>query len=190
MKDRRTRRAAIRDGLVVAGGAVAAAAGPPLYGAGSALAKAEDASALLTRAIELEQTSVVTYRTLAGGDLLEAEVRRAAELFADQEQLHVDALVDALEERGGTRPEPPKAARVEGLDGLDSQADALEFAIELENKTVVVYDRIAAELDEADLVKTAAQIVGNEAQHLVVLRQQLGEDPVPDAFEAGKGEEE
>jgi hypothetical protein len=33
-----------------------------------------------------------------------------------------------------------------------------------------------------DLAKAAASILGDEAMHLAVLRQALGQNPVPDAF--------
>ena len=183
-----TRRAAVRRGLVLAGGAVAASSIPLLLHVRNAFAKAEGDAAILERAIELERTAVIVYRTAASGDLLDAEVRKAAELFAQQEAEHADALIAALSDLGGTAPKPPKAADVAGLDELDSQDEVLEFAIELENMAVVAYDDAAARLTRADLLKTTAQIVSNEAQHLVVLRQQLGEDPVPSAFETGKEE--
>ena len=37
----------------------------------------------------------------------------------------------------------------------------------------------------AALLRTTAQIMASEGQHLVVLRQALGRDPVPNAFETG-----
>ena len=43
----------------------------------------------------------------------------------------------------------------------------------------------APHIDIEALLGTVAQIMANDGQHLVVLRQALGEDAVPAAFEAG-----
>ncbi len=177
------RRDAVLGGLVAAS---AVAAGP------RALAKAPSAPKLpaddilvLERALELEQTLAAAYGVAAGGELLDEEVREAAELFGDQEREHAEALVSALADLGGTAPPPPKPAEIEGLANLDSQAALLEFLAELEQEAIALYGEAATQLQAPDLLKTGAQIVGNEEQHLAVLRQQLGEEPVPSVFEDG-----
>jgi hypothetical protein len=181
-----TRRDAVRRGLLAGGAVIAASSVPLLVRVRNAFAQSTGDPAILESAIELEQTAVVSYQTAAKGKLLKGEVKKAAQLFAEQEQQHVDALTIALENLGGTVPEPPNPEAVEGLTELKSQREFLNFAIELENMAIVAYDEAAARLVSSELVKTGAEIVSNEAQHLVVLRQALDANPIPDAFEAGQ----
>lgn len=183
-----TRRDAVRRGLILGGGVIAASSIPLLLRIRDAFAKSEGDAGILEAAIGLEQTAVVTYETAAKSGKLKPPVEAAARLFQTQEQEHALALTAALQDLGGTPPAAPKAADVEGLSDLKNQNDILNFAIELENMGVVAYVDAAAKLRSPELVKTGAQIVSNEAQHLVVLRQTLGRDPVPAAFEAGQGE--
>jgi rubrerythrin len=181
-----TRRDAVRRGLV-AGGAVVAAASVPLFlRVRNAFAQTTGDPAILQEAIGLEQTAVVSYEHAANGRLLKGEVRETARLLAEQEQQHADALKVAFENLGGTAPEPPEPDAVEGLTDLKTQDEFLRFAIELENMLVVAYDEASGRLVSSELVKTGAEIVSSEAQHLVVLRQALGRNPLPEAFEAGR----
>lgn len=180
-----SRRDAVRRGAALAGGALAVGS-LGLARAARAAAKQADDAATLTRLIELEQRAALAYRELADGDLLDEEVRKAAEVFAQQEDAHAEALIAALEELGGTAPEPPRTEDIEGLDELDRQKEALELAIDLENALVRAYDDAAETFTSFALLKTCSQIVANEGQHLAVAREQLGLDPVPEAFERGE----
>jgi rubrerythrin len=182
-----TRRAAVREGLALGGGVLAAGSVAALVTAPAARSQDEDV-ATLERLVELEQRAALAYREMAEGDLLEEEVRAAAELFADQEDEHVEALAAALADRGGRVPDPPAAADVEGLEDLSSQEEALELAIDLENALVRAYGEAAEAFEAPELIKTCAQILGSEGTHLVVARQQLGRDPVPEAFEEGESD--
>jgi rubrerythrin len=164
--------------------------------AGSRLAQPVSAQALadgdvpvLQRALRLEQTLAVAYEFVAESGELEPEVQEAALLFAGQEREHAEALTSALLDLGGTPERPPEPDLIEGLVALTSQPAMLEFLVELERDAVAVYGGAAMELTAPDLLKTGAQIVCNEAQHLVVLRQQLGEEAVPAAFETGTAED-
>lgn len=185
MSSRATRRAAIqRAGFATAGLASAGILRPPR--ARASLTASETSVALVESAIGLEQRVALAYEAIASLELLEDEVSRAAELFAQQEREHADALVAAVEDLGGAAPEPPAPSDVEGLLGLESQPEALELALRLENELVVAYLDAAEVTSDTALLRTFAQILGCEAQHEVVLRQQLGVDPVPEAFEEGE----
>jgi uncharacterized membrane protein len=74
-----------------------------------------------------------------------------------------------------------------GLGDARSQADIANLAIELEMAAVAAYLDAQRKLIDAKLLQTGASIMANEAQHLVVLRQAVKRDPVPNAFETGKG---
>jgi rubrerythrin len=179
-----TRRDALRCGLV-AGSTVVAASSTPLLGLRNALAKGvEDDAAILERALKLEQTAVVAYDAALESGLLRQPLAELARRFRGQEREHANALTAALEDLDRKAPRPPTPEQV-GLGRLEGQDDVLRFLIELENMTVVAYIDVQRRLEDEALLRTVAQIMANEGQHLVVLREALGNDPVPDAFEAG-----
>ena len=176
-----TRRRVIARGLA-AGGALAATAHLGL--ATRATAQAGDAR-LLKRAVRLEQEAAVVYETLAEGDVLDDEVAAAAEAFAGQQREHVLALTAALEDAGQEAPPPPRPDAIDGLEEAESQAEGLALAVDLENALIRAYGRISESPAGEAVLRTTVQIACNAAQHLVVLRQQLGEPPLPEAFETG-----
>jgi rubrerythrin len=188
-----TRRDAVRRGLVAGSAIVAASTIPLLLRVRNAFAKASTDEQVLEGAVGLEQTAVFAYDTAYDSGALQKPVADVARLFRDQEQEHADGLSAALEGLGGTPPKPPTdpaAVEVGGtaLTDLKSQTNILNFAVELENSAVMAYVEAHRKLKSPDLLKTGAQIMSNEGQHLVVLRQALGASParsVPAAFEAG-----
>jgi rubrerythrin len=58
----------------------------------------------------------------------------------------------------------------------------LRFAAGLEKGAASAYLGAVPALDNKDLAKAAASILGDEAMHWAVLRNALGENPVPSAF--------
>jgi rubrerythrin len=181
----RTRRDALRRGIVLGGGVIAATSVPTLLGIRTAFAQADGDAAVLESAIGLEQTAVVAYDAAAKSGLLDPGPTRTARLFRDQEQEHADGLTTALESLGGKAPKPPEPGDVEGLSDLKSAEDVMGFAIELENMAVTAYYDAHGKLKDEKLLEAGTQIMANEGQHLVVLRQAIGQAPVPQAFETG-----
>lgn len=181
-----TRRDAMRRGIALGGAVLAATSIPALLKVRTAFAQANGDAAILEAAIGLEQTAVVAYDTAATSGLLDDTVTGVAELFRDQEQEHADGLIAALEDLGGTAPKPPAPEDIDGLGNLQSQADVASFAIELETMAVAAYYDAHGQLKDEALLRTGASIMANEAQHLVVLRQAIGENPSPDAFVTGE----
>ena len=68
------------------------------------------------------------------------------------------------------------------VDQLKSQSDVLKFAASLERGAVSAYLGAVPLFGNRDLAQAAASILGDEAMHWAVLRQALGEAPVPAAF--------
>jgi hypothetical protein len=109
----------------------------------------------------------------------------AARLFRAQEQEHVDGTLKALRglgEEAEPLPEPIEA------EGLESQDDYLTYFYEIESATieaeVSAINKLTSPATRALLAATAA----NQAQHVVLLRQDLGAKPhewVPSPFENG-----
>jgi rubrerythrin len=181
-----TRRDAVRRGLARGGAAIGAALVPTLLSVRNAFAASGGDAAILASAIKLENTAVAAYAAAVKSGLLTPPVRRAAVLFGRQEAEHAAALTAALKALGGTPPTGTDVKLLARLKGVRTQKQVLEFAVELETMAVAAYHDAARRLQGARLLQTGAQIMSNEGQHLVVLRQALGKDPVPNAFEAGK----
>jgi hypothetical protein len=160
MSPRRRDLARLAAGLCLAGLALGR---PP-----AALAQGGGDSALIEAAIELEQRLALLY---------ERERFAEAELFATHSHEHVRGLGLALRNRGGRPPAAPRAAGARpGPAG----------ALALETAAVGACHGAIGELRDERLLATFAAIMANHGQHLVVLRETLGRDPIPTAFEPGR----
>ncbi|CAA9499225.1 MAG: hypothetical protein AVDCRST_MAG67-1741 [uncultured Solirubrobacteraceae bacterium] len=187
----RDRRELLRHGLALCGAAAAASSIPLLLSARDASAQDSGDAAILQSAINLEQVTVIAYDTALASGLLSPPALRVARRLRDHEQRHAATLTTALTDLGGTPPAAPKGVAavdkvVKGLRDAKSQADLVEFLIELELIVVAAYNEAHAKLVETRLLQTCASITGSEGQHLVALRMLLGADPIPSAFETGK----
>lgn len=182
-----TRRDAVRRGLTAAGAVLGAGLVPALLSARQAFAAGgQDDAGILASAIRLENTAVAAYAAAVQSGALTPQLRRTAALFGRQESEHAAALTAALKNMGGTPPAGTDAKLLAPLKSARSQKQVVQFAIDLETMVVAAYHDAAKRLRQAHLLQTSAQIMSNEGQHLVVLRQALGKNPVPHAFETGK----
>jgi rubrerythrin len=182
-----TRRDAVRRGLAAGGAVIGAALVPALLSVRDAFAAAPQSDAgILASAIRLENTAVAAYAAAVQNGGLTPQFRRTATLFGRQEAEHAAALTAALKSLGGTPPSGTDAKLLAPLKSARTQNQVAQFAIELETMAVAAYYDASRRLQQARLLQTSAQIMSNEGQHLVVLRQALGKDPVPNAYENGK----
>jgi rubrerythrin len=181
-----TRRDAVRRGLVAGGAVIGAALVPALLSVRDVFAAApQNDAGILSSAIRLENTAVAAYAAAVNSGVLTPQFRRTAALFGRQEAEHAAALTAALKGMGGTPPAGTDAKLLAPLKRARSQKQVAQFAIELETMAVAAYYDASKKLQQARLLQTSAQIMSNEGQHLVVLRQALAKDPVPNAFENG-----
>jgi len=90
-------------------------------------------------------------------------------------------LAKTVEKLGG-KPVSAKAKYNFPVEKLKSQADVLRFAASLEQGAVSAYLGAVPLFGNRDLAKAAASILGDEAMHWAILRQALGETPVPSAY--------
>lgn len=186
----RDRRALLRRGLTIGGGVVVASTIPLLLGVRNAFAKATGDAGVLENAIVIEQAAVFAYTTALSNPALPKDIVGLITIFRDQEQQHADALIKALKALGGVPPGKPTSIAgvdkvVPGLGDVTTRAQALHFAVALETAAVAAYYDAQTTLQDGALLQTAASIMANEGQHLVILRQALRADPVPTAFETG-----
>jgi hypothetical protein len=166
--------------LLVAGTAGTAAflaSGAPAAGATStAAAPPISVTDRLQRLIRLELLLLYCYRYVLGSSILGPRTRRTLAPFPGHEEAHIAALVAQLKARGGTIPSGPAnvtaanrylAHRKIGgrLGQLKGGPDALRMLLTLEQVTIGAYFVALTKLQDAELVRLACQIMGNEAQH-------------------------
>ena len=169
-----------RSGAVLSGAAVALLAGRPALAAQSGETTAADAQ-ILNTALGAELEAVAAYQLGAESKLLQKPALDLALAFQGQHKEHAELLAKTVEKLGGT-PVAAKARYDFPLERLKSQADVLGFAAQLERGAVSAYLGAVPLFGCRDLAKAAASILGDEAMHWAVLRQALGQVPVPSAY--------
>jgi hypothetical protein len=180
-----TRRGLI--GRAIAGGVGAGVLGAS--GAGAAQTLGSGDSRLLHGVLASELLAVYCYQRVLGSGLLNARAMRVATQVLAQELAHVGALRSALRIGGGALP-PAPASTAEAdrelsirlvpnrLGQLRSHEDARKLLIALEGVLEGSYFVAIDRLDDPTMLRLAAEIMANEAQHDVLLRL-LGHEREP-----------
>ena len=171
-----------RSGLVLSGAAVALLAGRDALAAKSGGTKADDAR-ILNTALAAELEAVAAYQLGAESGLLQKPALDLALQFQGHHREHAELLARTVRQLGGKPAEARKKYDFP-TEGLKAQADVLRFAARLEQGAVSAYLGAVPLFANRDLSKAAASILGDEAMHWAVLRNALGETPVPTAFVA------
>jgi hypothetical protein len=133
-----------------------------------------------------QEAAVIAFRHV--GPALPPRLARMAAYFRAQEQEHVDSLLKAL--RGLKSAAEPTVEPLE-WSGLKSERDRLIFLYEVESGTIEEELSAISELESSWPRSLLASTVANQAQHLTLLRQALGDGPlasVPVPFENGTAE--
>jgi demethoxyubiquinone hydroxylase (CLK1/Coq7/Cat5 family) len=169
-------------GMALSGTAVALLSGR------DALAAAQDKSgnpandvAILNTALAAELEAIAAYGVGAGSGLLKGPVLALATTFQGHHKQHADVLAGAVRKLGGSAA-TAKTKYDFPVETLKTQNDVLRFAAGLEKGAVSAYLGAVPLFKDRELSKAAASILGDEAMHWAVLRQTLGEEPVPAAF--------
>jgi len=180
---RASRRAFLgNSGFVLSGAAVALLAGRDALAA-KAGTSAEADVRILNTALGAELEAVAAYQVGAESGLLAKPALDLAVTFQGHHREHADVLAKTIARLGG-RAVSAKAKYTFPVETLKSQADVLRFAAMLEKGAVSAYLGAVPVFGDRDLAKAAASILGDEAMHWAILRQAVGEAPVPSAFVA------
>jgi rubrerythrin len=171
-----------RSGLVLSGAAVALLAGNEALAKKAGDGKAGDVQ-ILNTALGAELEAIAAYQVGAESKLLQKPVLDLAVTFQGHHKEHADVLAKTIAKLGG-KPVSAKAKYDFPVDQLKSQNDVLKFAAKLEQGAVSAYLGAVPLFGNRDLAKAAASILGDEAMHWAILRNALGEAPVPSAFMA------
>jgi rubrerythrin len=174
-------------GLLLSGAAVLMLAGNDARAARARGAGANDGEAaaadvaILNSALGAELEAIAAYQVGAESGLLEKPVRALALTFQGHHKAHADLLASTVGKLGG-KAVAARSRYTFPTDSLKNQADVLRFAAGLEKGAVSAYLGAVPIFGNRDLAKAAASILGDEAMHWAILRNALGEVPVPDAF--------
>jgi rubrerythrin len=171
-----------RSGLVLSGAAVALLAGRDALAAKSGGAKADDVR-ILNVALGAELEAIAAYQVGAESGLLQKPVLDLAVQFQGHHKAHADLLAATVKQLGG-KAVSAKSKYDFPVAQLKTQADVLRFAAKLEQGAVSAYLGAVPLFGNRELSKAAASILGDEAMHWAILRNALGENPVPVAFVA------
>lgn len=169
-------------GAGLSGAAVALLAGREVMAAASdkAANPANDV-AILNTALAAELEAIAAYAVGAGSGLLKGPVLKLATTFQGHHKQHADVLASTVVRLGG-QAATAKAQYSFPVETLKTQNDVLRFAAGLEKGAVSAYLGAVPLFKDRELSKAAASILGDEAMHWAVLRQAIGEEPVPAAF--------
>jgi len=168
-------------GVTLSGAAVALLAGRHALAAADKTANPVNDVAILNSALAAELEAIAAYTVGAGSGLLKGSVLALATTFQGHHKQHADVLAGAVKRLGGAPSEGKKAYSFP-VETLKTQNDVLKFAAGLEKGAVSAYLGAVPLFKDRELAKAAASILGDEAMHWAVLRQAVGDDPVPAAF--------
>ena len=169
-----------KSGLILSGAAIALLAGNEALAAKGGKSTEQDIR-ILNTAIGAELEAIAAYQVGAESGLLEKPVLALAVTFQGHHREHADFLSKTIVKLGG-KPALAKAKYNFPTEKLKTQADVLQFAAALEKGAVSAYLNAVPLFGNPELAKAAASILGDEAMHWAILRNALGEVPVPSAF--------
>jgi rubrerythrin len=169
-----------KSGLLLSGAAVALLAGQESLAAKGNKSTDSDVR-ILNTALGAELEAIAAYQVGAESGLLQKPVLDLAVTFQGHHKEHADVLSKTILKLGGA-PVSAKTKYTFPTESLKTQADVLRFAATLEKGAVSAYLGAVPVFGNRDLAKAAASILGDEAMHWAILRNALGEAPVPAAF--------
>jgi rubrerythrin len=169
-----------KSGLLLSGAAVALLAGRDALAAKGDKSTESDAR-ILNSALSAELEAIAAYQVGAESGLLQKPALDLAVTFQGHHKEHAEILSKTVIKLGGN-PVTAKAKYTFPTETLKNQADVLRFAAMLEKGAVSAYLGAVPVFGNRDLAKAAASILGDEAMHWAILRNALGEVPVPSAF--------
>jgi len=151
-------------------------------------AAARTDSGLFKAGLFVEEVAALAYRAAAAGPL-RGDERADALRFAGHEREHAavfETLLFAL--TVPVREHATEADLQELVPGLRraGRDEALEALVELEEAAIAGQQLIGRRLEALDALRSVAEVMAGGAQHLVVLRRSLGQEPVTHAFETGR----
>jgi rubrerythrin len=168
-----------KSSLLLSGAAVALLSGRDVLAKAGKSTEAD--VRILNSALGAELEAIAAYQVGAESGLLQKPVLELAVTFQSHHKEHADLLAKTIVKLGG-KAAAAKSKYTFPTEALKTQADVLRFAASLEKGAVSAYLGAVPIFNNRDLAKAAASILGDEAMHWAILRNAVGEVPVPSAF--------
>jgi len=128
---------------------------------------------IVNYALTLEYLEATFYaEAAASGMIKEKKTLELAKQFGETEQTHVDALIAAVKELGGTPVEKPKTAFGPVIEGGPEMI--LMTAATVENLGAAAYLGQAGNIESKDILAAALAIHTVEARHAAALNELVG----------------
>ena len=173
-----TRRALMGRGLAGAG---ALAVPASLVAAAAAQAQGGEETAetdALERLVILEQAAELAFSIAAEEGNVPSDAKSLFEALSIHAGDHAAAFGEAMDQLlvdpPSSESDPDEYESLEDFDPKADEQDLLDFLVDLELGLLEAYEEDQAELEEPDLVRTAAQVAASHAQALVALRLLAG----------------
>jgi rubrerythrin len=136
----------------------------------------------------VEEIAALAYRAAAAGPL-RGEDRAVALRFAAQEREHAAVFETLLFSLTVPVREHATEADLHELVPALRRAgrdEAIEALAELEGAAIAGHQTIGRRVEALDALRSVATVMAGDAQHLVVLRRAIGQNPVTKPFESGR----
>ena len=173
-----TRSTFILKGAVAAGGVYGASMVSPFVRQALAQGGGGDVE-VLNFALTLEFLETAFYQEAAKINGLSDDATQLVERFGAEEQGHVDAITNTINELGGK----PVAAPMVDFGPLSNQSQFLKLAVAFEDLGVSAYNGAAPSIKSKDVLAAAGSIVQVEARHAAAIRVLDDKQPAPVAFD-------
>ncbi len=146
----------------------------------AALADGPSDEQLLTDVLHVEQLLAFAYEQALQSTVLTPRDRVVLAQLHSQELAHITAITAALKRLGGSPPPPASDQKTadqqlvahhvsDQLASITDEAGWFRLLVDLEHAVEGTYYAALADLSDPELIRTAAQILANEAQHEVML---------------------
>lgn len=178
-----TNSTGMHKGAVALGGAVALSAAvlaASTRGGGVAFAQNAPFKSdidVLNYALTLEFFEAALYKTLVGLGKLQGKDLQYVQLFGQQEQQHVDAVMATVQKLGGT-PVTAGNYNFAAAGPTDTREQVLGILATVEQVGVSAYLGAAGYIQNKDILAAAASIMQVEGRHTALIKYLL-DDPTP-----------
>lgn len=144
----------------------------PTLATAAAAAPSKDIDLLNSAAIPLERAGIKAYQDAAALNILSPGVLAVAKGFMADHQAHLGALEAAVRAAGAT---PSTNVAVITYPTLKTEKDIIAFAESVERTAASAYLSVFPVLEDKNLARAAASILGVETMHVTVLASALGQ---------------
>ncbi|MFL5884707.1 MAG: ferritin-like domain-containing protein [Thermoleophilaceae bacterium] len=172
-----TRSAFILRGALAAGAAYGSTAAGPFVARALAQSGGGD-TAIVNFALTLEYVEAAFYKAALADAKLTGAVKSLATQIGANEQAHVEALSQLVNQSGGSAAKAPKTSFP-----VRNEASFLRLAATFEETGVSAYNGAMPGLKSADLLTALGSIAQTEARHAAAIHDAAGQDPSPAAFD-------